>query len=139
MYSDFMRRMAPVALPVLASVMALGFASAASAQNKTDPATLQSTGKAVNCLSMNNVQSTIQAGDKVIMFKTNNNQWYRNDLKNSCSLLGQDRILVFKNMSNGQYCSLDMFSVVDSASRTNYGGCSLGEFTPVNVPKDARF
>ena len=138
MRSEFLRR----AAPLFFSVVALGLATASVAQDKaarTDPATLKPTGKVVSCLSMNSVRSTIQAGDKVIMFNTSNGQWFRNDLKNGCSLLGSGRILVFNHMTNGQYCSLDSFAVVDSASRVNYGSCSLGEFTPVTVPKNAKF
>ena len=145
MRSEFSRRPRPALLSAMTLGLAvLGLAASAVAQAqtqtpRTDPAALKATGKPVNCLPMNTVRSTIQAGDKVIMFNTTSNKWYRNDLRNGCSLLGNDRILVFNNMTNGQYCSLDMFSVVDNASRTNYGSCSLGEFTPVNVPKDARF
>lgn len=146
MRSELLRR----AAPVLLSAVALGMATVSIAQEsapdkapaknqRIDPASLKATGKPVSCLPMNMVQSTIQAGTKAIMFSTGGNKWYRNDLRNGCSLLGSDRILVFNNMTNGQYCSLDMFSVVDNASRVNYGSCSLGEFTPVTVPKNARF
>lgn len=142
MRSEFLRRIAPILLPALA----LGIAGAAAAQEDTqekaarlDPATLKASGKPVNCLPMSTVQSTIPAGDKVVMFSTTGNKWYRNDLKNSCPLLGPDKILVFRQMSNSQYCSLDMFSVVDNSSRVNLGGCMLGEFTPVTVPRNARF
>ncbi|PZU50596.1 MAG: hypothetical protein DI568_02215 [Sphingomonas sp.] len=104
----------------------------------TDPATLKATGEPRNCISNMPQVSTTPAGNSVLMFQSGS-RWYRNDLRNSCPALRDDRVLVFRNMQGSQYCSLDMFDVVEPAGRMNMGSCSLGQFTPVDVPKGTRF
>ncbi len=131
-----------VAMLALATALALGGASAATAKDKTpktDPATLKATGEARNCISSINV-NTVQSGPNALMFREGANRWYRNDLRNSCNSLRVDSVLVFRNQTNGsQYCAMDSFDVVDGMTRSSFGSCTLGKFTPVEVPKGTKF
>jgi hypothetical protein len=120
-----------------AAVLATAPAQAAK-KERTDPATLKATGEARNCIGTRNNVSTVPAGDKVLMFRTGANTWFRNDLRSACTRMGDGRTLVFRAASS-QYCELDTFEVVDTLSRINYGVCSLGKFTPVEVPKGTNF
>jgi hypothetical protein len=125
-----------LAAALLATVAAVP--AAAGKTERTDPASLKPTGEARNCiLSRSNVR-TVPAGETVLMFRTGANGWFRNDLRGSCPRMGDGRVLVFRN-TGSQYCELDTFQVVDTLSRINYGACSLGKFTPVEVPKGASF
>jgi hypothetical protein len=111
---------------------------AAGAPVRTDPQALKVTGEPRNCISNRNNVRTTPAGDSVLMFRTGTNTWFRNDLRSRCTGLRDDRTLVFRNASS-QHCDLDTFSVVDPVSRMTFGVCSLGRFTPVEVPRGARF
>lgn len=126
---------------LLAAMLALG-AAPATARNqpeRTDPATLKARGEPRTCISSRGA-NTVQAGTEALMFRQNANRWYRNDLRSSCPALRHDRVLVFRNRAGGsQYCEMDMFDVVDSMTRSSFGTCTLGSFTPVEVPKGTRF
>lgn len=113
-------------------------AMAAEKKERTDPASLKATGEARNCINSRSNVSSVPAGDKVLMFRSGANTWFRNDLRASCPRMGDGRTLVFRS-GTSQYCELDTFEVVDTLSRINYGVCSLGKFTPVEVPKGTRF
>jgi hypothetical protein len=122
-------------LLILLAAAALASAPAQAAKKeRTDPATLKATGDARNCINSRSNVSTVPAGSKVLMFRTGANSWFRNDLRSACPNMGDGRALVFRAASS-QYCELDTFEVVDTLSRINYGVCSLGRFTPVEVPK----
>lgn len=139
MHSDIKRRMAAA---LLAATLALGGASAVSAKEKeppTDPTTLKATGEARNCISSMGV-NTVQSGTSALMFRESASKWYRNDLRSSCPALRRDSVLVFRNQTSGsQYCDMDSFDVVDSMTRSSFGMCTLGKFTPVEVPKGTKF
>lgn len=134
MRSDLRKLGAPLLL-----VAALAAAApAATRPERTDPATLKATGEPVNCIAGRNVSSQ-PAGANAVMFRASSNRWFRNDLRTTCPMLRNDSVLVFRSSIGGQFCALDMFDIVDPLSRTNFGTCSLGKFTPVAVPKGTRF
>ncbi len=112
--------------------------AAGNTPQRTDPATLKANGSPVRCIQRANV-STIPSGDTYLMFRTSGNRWYRNELRGSCPIIREDRAMVFRNLQGSQFCDMDLFDSVDTVSRMNFGACTLGEFTPVNVPKGARF
>ena len=137
MRSETMHKAAAVMLA--AAALAAGApAAAAGRPERTDPATLKATGEPVRCVQSRNVSSQ-PAGQNAIMFRASASRWFRNDLRGGCPMLRNDSVLVFRNSIGGQFCSLDMFEVVDPMTRTSFGTCSLGEFTPVKVPKGTRF
>ncbi len=123
-----------------AFLIALAFAQPTLAEKAppTDPATLKATGEPQACISNRANVSSKPAGQSVLMFRTGANSWFRNDLRARCPSLRDDLILVFRS-TGSQYCELDTFDVVDPFSRINFGVCSLGKFTPVEVPKGTRF
>ncbi len=113
-------------------------AAAATKPERLDVTLLQPTGEVRRCIQSRMNVSTRPAGDTALMFRESGNRWWRNDLRGSCPAMRDSRALVFRN-ATGQYCELDLFDVVDTLSRSNFGTCSLGKFTPVEVPKGARF
>lgn len=126
---------------IIAAIASLALAGSSAAKEKTpptDPATLKASGPAQRCISNFGSVSTTPAGKTALMFRVGNNSWYRNDLRGPCQSMGFDKTIVFRNASS-QYCELDSFSMVDAASRMSFGSCTLGQFTPVEVPKGTRF
>lgn len=120
--------------------LALLLAAAPAAAEKappTDPMTLKATGEPRTCISNRANVSTKMAGDSVLMFRSGST-WFRNELRARCPWMRDDRILTFRTTTT-QYCELDPFDVVEPISGINYGICSLGRFTPVEVPKGTRF
>lgn len=120
--------------------LALLLAAAPAAAKKappTDPMTLKATGESQTCIPSRANISTKQSGDNVVMFRAGS-KWFRNELRARCPWMRDDRILIFRTMTT-QYCELDPFEIVEPVSGINYGICSLGRFTPVEVPKGTRF
>ncbi|WP_199554792.1 DUF6491 family protein [Sandaracinobacteroides hominis] len=109
-----------------------------AASNRTDPMTLKVTGEQRRCILNNGSTSTTPAGPNALMFRQGANQWFRNDLRGTCTAMRPNTTLVFRNASS-QHCELDSFQVVDAVSRMNFGTCVLGQFTPVEVPRGTRF
>lgn len=126
------------ALALSACTAGAGVSTAASAPDRTDPQTLKVTGEPRACISNRANVSTTPAGDSVLMFRTGSNTWFRNDLRARCPGLDRDRVLVFRSTTS-QHCDMDLFDIVDRVSRINFGTCSLGRFTPVEVPRGSRF
>ncbi len=96
-------------------------------------AALPATGPQRRCVQLRDVLRTTPAGPKAILFEVGVNRWLRNDLRTSCPA-NRDRILVIRS-TIGALCEGDYVDVVDPVSRIEYGGCTLGRYTPVDVPK----
>jgi hypothetical protein len=107
------------------------------ADGRLDVRTLPATGQARQCLPLRDVQQSRPVGQDVILFRTGANRWFRNDLRSNCPALRDHRTLVFRAAS-GSVCEMDIVDVVDVQTRTNFGFCGLGAFTPVSLPKGAR-
>lgn len=135
MFSD-VRRLTPAVL-LLCATLAVGGPALAEKTPPTDPMTLKVTGESRTCIPARSNVSTKPAGEAVLMFRFGND-WFRNELRARCPWMRDDRILIFRSSQN-QYCELDPFDVVEPVSGINYGICSLGRFTPVEVPKGTRF
>lgn len=127
-----------IAIATLALATTAADAAGSRPKERADPMALKATGEPRNCIASRSM-TIVQAGDKALLFREGANRWYRNELRNGCSGLGRDHTLVFRNTSATQYCDLDMFDVVDMPTGMRFGGCSLGQFTPVEVPKGTRF
>jgi hypothetical protein len=134
--SSELRRMASAAL-LLGAALAFGQPAQAEKAPPTDPMTLKVLGETRTCIPSRANVSTKQVGESVLMFRAGSN-WFRNDLRARCPWMRDDRILVFRSTQT-QYCELDPFEVIEPVSGINYGICSLGRFTPVEVPKGTRF
>lgn len=94
-------------------------------------------GEPRRCLQLRDTQ-LIPASEFHLMAREGANRWYRNDLRGRCVGLSRQNIVVLRAMTN-QMCELDVFDVVDPVAQINFGMCSLGSFTPVDVPKGARW
>lgn len=141
MPSDLLARILVAALGALALAGCsadAGVGTAGSQPARTDPMTLKVTGEPRNCIPNRSGVSTRPAGDSVLMFRASASSWFRNELRSRCPSLRDDRVLVFRS-STSQHCELDPFDIVDPVSRINFGTCSLGRFTPVEVPRGTRF
>lgn len=105
-----------------------------------DAGALPATDSARRCLSSRPTSSTVSAsGGRFVMVRQSVNDWYRNELRETCPALnGRNRVTVFRSPS-ANMCEGDSFDVVDSFSRMYMGTCILGPFTPVNVPNGAKF
>jgi hypothetical protein len=122
---------------LLAATLSAAAPAAAEKAPPTDPMTLKAIGDPQTCIPNRSNVSTKQVGDNVLMFRQGS-RWYRNELRARCPWMRDDRILIFRTTTT-QYCELDPFEIVEPVSRINYGICSLGKFTPVEVPKGTRF
>jgi hypothetical protein len=123
--------------PICALLLGAAPALAAEKAPPTDPMTLKATGETRTCIPNRANVSTKQSGDSVLMFRSGSN-WYRNELRARCPAMRDDRILIFRTTTT-QYCELDPFEIVEPVSGINFGICSLGRFTPVEVPRGTRF
>jgi len=121
-----------------ALLIALAGGADAKKTPPTDPMTLKATGEQRTCILTRTNVATRPAGTNVLMFRVGPGQWFRNELRDACPYLRDDRILVFRVITT-QHCELDPFEVVDPISRINFGVCALGRFTPVEVPRGTRF
>lgn len=121
-----------------AILLALAAGAHAARTPPTDPMTLKPTGEQRICIPSRANVATKPAGETVLMFRAGASSWFRNELRARCPSLRDDRILVFRTTIT-QYCELDPFDVVDPVSGINFGVCSLGRFTPVEVPRGTRF
>jgi hypothetical protein len=122
---------------MLAFAVALATPAFAAKPPPTDPMTLKAKGDSRTCIPSRANVSTKQAGETVLMFRSGSS-WFRNELRARCPWMRDDRVLVFRTMTT-QYCELDPFDIVDPISGMNFGICSLGRFTPVEVPRGTRF
>jgi hypothetical protein len=105
---------------------------------RLDVVALEAAGKPRSCVPRRDVQESRPFENSAIMFRTGANRWLRNDLKDTCPALDRNRALVFRSPI-GQMCENDIVDVVDPLAKTNWGFCTLGQFTPVNIPRGSRF
>ncbi|MFN3590664.1 MAG: hypothetical protein ACK4MX_06400 [Thermaurantiacus sp.] len=105
---------------------------------RLDVVALQPAGKPRSCVPRRDVQESRPFENSAIMFRTGANRWLRNDLKDTCPALDRNRALVFRSPV-GQMCENDIVDVVDPVSKMNWGFCTLGQFTPVSIPRGSRF
>ena len=93
-------------------------------------------GKPVTCLTQHRIDGQRVVDKRTILFRIGR-QWYRNDLPYECPALKDDAIIVTRS-TNGESCSGDIIRLVDRSSGFDLGSCAYGQFTPVDLPKNAR-
>jgi hypothetical protein len=92
------------------------------------------TGPAVNCILIQNINSTNVVDGSTIDFKMKGGTTYRNTLPNSCPMLGFERAFSYAT-SQSQLCSVDIITVFIQGNPTLRGAsCGLGKFTPIAPP-----
>lgn len=92
-------------------------------------------GKSTRCLDQRLITDQRIVDERTILFRAS--RWYRNDLPERCTGLREGRTIVTRTVG-GDTCSGDIISVVDLPSGIGYGACSLGRFTPYDLPPGVR-
>ncbi len=115
-----------------AIIATIGIGSSLTARPLTpaEEASVQATGKAVNCLSTPRIRETRVRNDQTIDFIMSGGQVYRNRLPYSCSNLGFEERFAYEAPTQ-ELCSSDAITVIP-----NGPSCGLGQFQPVTgVPR----
>ncbi len=86
-------------------------------------------GPPVSCVSQRDLGGNRSAGDAIVFDGRTRAQLYVNRPAGGCPDLNFGRALVIRTTST-QLCRGDIATVFDPVSRTEYGGCGLGDFTP---------
>ncbi len=96
-------------------------------------------GKALDCISIRQIQESRVRSDSIIDFRLSGKKWVRNTLPHSCPSLGSEERFSYQT-SLDRLCSVDTIAVLHS-----YGGglqdgarCGLGKFQPVELSKPPR-
>jgi len=120
--------------PALA-VLALTSGSAVARDRNAVPLA-EPDGKPVDCVLLQNIQSTRVHGDSTIDFHLRGGKVYRNTLPQSCPMLGFEQRFLYQT-SLSQLCSVDIITVLQSPDLTRGASCGLGQFQPVKIVKTA--
>jgi uncharacterized protein DUF6491 len=86
-------------------------------------------GPPVACVNMRNLQGNKSAGEAAIIFDGIGGRKWVNRPAGGCPSLEFGRALRTRTSST-QLCRNDIATVFDPVSRTEYGGCGLGDFEP---------
>jgi hypothetical protein len=87
-------------------------------------------GPPTSCVSRRDLGGNRSFGEGAIIFDgVTRATLFINRPSGGCPDLGMGRALVTRS-TGSQLCRGDMADVIDISSRTNYGGCALGEFEP---------
>ena len=100
-------------------------------------ASLPATGDARKCLPLGEIQQTRPVGQTMLLVRAGGNRWYRNTLRQPCTSLREERVLVYRTTAS-TICDIDLVDVVDPLSRINFGPCFLGAFEPVDYGARAK-
>ncbi len=91
-------------------------------------------GEPVNCIPLRLADNTIRVSDDIILYRVSKRLVYRNDLANSCAGLARDDDIIVVRTYGSQLCDTDILELVDRATGSPSGFCSLGQFTPYRTP-----
>jgi hypothetical protein len=100
-------------------------------------AALPATGEARKCVPIAEIQQTRPIGQTMLLIRASANRWYRNTLRQPCTSLREDRVLVYRTTAS-TLCDIDLVDVIDPVSRITFGPCFLGTFEPVDYRSLAR-
>jgi hypothetical protein len=90
----------------------------------------EQSGPPVSCVSQRDLGGNRSAGDDAIIFSgRTRSMLYVNRPAAGCSSLDFGRALIIRT-SGSQLCRGEIVTVYDPISRTEFGGCGLGDFTP---------
>lgn len=89
----------------------------------------EQSGPPVSCVNQRDLGGNRSAGDAIVFDGRTNSVRYVNRPAGGCPDLNFGRTLIVRTTSS-QLCRGDIATVLDPVSRTQYGGCGLGEFTP---------
>jgi hypothetical protein len=86
-------------------------------------------GPAQQCVQRNTLRGNRGYGERTIVFEGPGSTLYVNRTRSACPRLQPWNAIRIQTMGNS-LCSNELVQVFDPATGTEYGGCSLGEFTP---------
>ena len=86
-------------------------------------------GPPVSCVSQRDLGGNRSAGDAIVFGGRTSSTLYVNRPAGGCPDLNFGRALVIRTMGT-QLCRGDIATVFDPVSRSEFGGCGLGDFTP---------
>ena len=86
-------------------------------------------GPPVSCVRLRDLQGNRSAGEGAIVFDGISGRKWVNRPAGGCPSLEFGRVLRVRTTSS-QLCRNDIVTVFDPVSRSEYGGCGLGDFEP---------
>ena len=86
-------------------------------------------GPPTSCVQEYQLGGNRSAGEAIIFDGRTSGTLYVNRPAGGCSSLGSSNALVTRS-SGAQLCRGDIARVIDPTTRTEFGGCALGDFTP---------
>jgi hypothetical protein len=86
-------------------------------------------GPPVSCVNQRDLGGNRSAGDAIVFDGRTRSTIYVNRPAGGCSELQFGRALITRT-TGSQLCRGDIATVFDPVSRTEFGGCGLGDFTP---------
>jgi len=86
-------------------------------------------GPAQQCVQRSTLRGNRGYGERTIVFEGPGSTLYVNRTLNACPRLRPWNAIRIRTMGNS-LCSNELVQVFDPTTGTEYGGCSLGEFTP---------
>jgi hypothetical protein len=90
----------------------------------------EQSGPATSCVNQRDLGGNRSVGDGAIIFSgRTSSKLYVNRPAGGCPSLDFGRALIIRTSST-QLCRGEIATVFDPVSRTEYGACGLGEFTP---------
>ena len=81
------------------------------------------------CVQRSTLRGNRGYGERTIVFEGPGDTLYVNRTRNACPRLRPWNAIRIRTMGNS-LCSNELVQVFDPTTGTEYGGCSLGEFTP---------
>jgi hypothetical protein len=101
-----------------------GAAQLAAALRGYEPA-----GPPLSCVQMRDLGGNRSAGDAILFEGRTSAMLYVNRPPGGCPTLDMGRALMTRT-TQSQLCRGDIATVFDPVSRTDFGGCGLGDFVP---------
>ncbi|QAY76973.1 hypothetical protein [Sphingosinicella sp. BN140058] len=106
-----------------------GASQADQAQLATELANYRQAGPPVSCVPTRTLRGNRSAGEAAIIFEGTGRRIWVNRPAAGCPALTSSRALRTKTTTS-QLCRGDIVDVFDPVAGFQYGGCSLGDFTP---------
>ena len=92
-------------------------------------------GRAVSCLNQRDIDRFKPVGDRALLFQLRNGRTYRNDLPVSCPGFARGDTGYSHASPSNRLCSGELVQLFERGSGFQYGGCTLGKFTPLASAK----
>lgn len=86
-------------------------------------------GEPVSCVRQQDVRNSRSAGDNVILWDGRSGVVYVNRTAGACPRIRPWHAILHRTVSTN-ICSGELIRVFDPQTGVEYGGCTLGEFTP---------